>query len=74
MATHPIILDIRELLIEQAADAWAGTPVADVRGTEYLRGQAELIANSTGAFEVDEDAPLTIRDEILHRIERENAR
>lgn len=66
--THPILLHIRDLLIEQAADAWAGTPADEVADTEYLRGQAELIANSTGAFADDEDAPLTIRDEIIRRI------
>lgn len=69
--THPIVLDLREVLIAQAVDAWAGADPADARGSEYLRGQAELIANSTGAFADDDlglDAPLGIAEIILDRL------
>lgn len=72
MSTHPIALDVRERLIAQAVDLHAGMDYRDAAGTEYLRGQAELIANSTGAYDGDEDAPQTIMGEILTRIQREN--
>lgn len=73
MGTHPIALSVREQLI--AAAVWLHTGVDAATALrehgEYLRGQAELIANTTGAFEGDDDAPETIRQEILLRIERE---
>lgn len=68
---HPIVESIRELLIVQAVDLWAGTAPEDARDSEYLRGQAELIANSTGAFADDDlglDAPLAIANIILSRL------
>lgn len=57
---------IRRQLIITAASLWEGTGRAEVRGSEYLRGQVELIANSTGADRyVNSDDP---RPEIENRI------
>lgn len=75
--THPLTLAMRELLIDAAAWLHAGEDAGTVlrERREYLRGQAELIANATGAYEGDDAAPDTIRREILRRItERENER
>ncbi|QXN74026.1 hypothetical protein SEA_BLAB_100 [Microbacterium phage Blab] len=68
MPTHPIALDVRKRLIDQAADLHAGMADWQAAGTEYLRGMAELIANTTGAFEDDDDAPNTITRLILEQI------
>lgn len=56
---------IRRALIIAAADLWSGTPVSEIKGTEYLKGQVDLIANSTGAFAETDEPHADIEARIL---------
>lgn len=61
-----MIAAIRAALIEAAADLWLGADDTDLAAnSEYLRGQVELIAESTGTLTDDPDV---LRSEIEHRV------
>lgn len=71
MNAHPILWSIREMLIDQAVDLNGGDTSAH-HNAEYVRGQAELIANTTGAFADDDlgiEAPTVIYEMILARLD-----
>jgi hypothetical protein len=59
-----------ELIVSKAADLWAGTDPQDMAGSEYLRGQVELIRELGIAPYDDEDGDIVkarIADDILAR-------